>query len=267
MQASPDSDERPQPAALQVRQLTMADPWHWLRLGWRDLRRAPGLALFYGVCFWCMAWLLAWVFRASPEYTMSLASGCLLLGPFLAMGLYDASRRLEQGLAPELSSSLTCWDAHMASMGMLVMVLIVLELLWGRASLVVFAVFFDTGMPSTASVMQVVLRRENWEFLAVYTLVGAAFAGLVFSCMAVALPAILDRDTDALTACITSLRVVALNAGVMLQWGLMITVFIAAALWWHALGLLLVGPLLGCASWHAYRSSVEPEPASPAGVD
>ena len=120
-------------------------------------------------------------------------------------------------------------------------------------------------VPTTAGMLQAVTRPENWEFLAIYVLVGGAFAALVFASMVVALPAMLDRGSDALTACITSMRVVGLNLAVMLQWAAIITVLVAAALWWHGVGLLLVGPLLGCASWHAYRCSVgeSADPASP----
>jgi uncharacterized membrane protein len=244
-------------APITLRRLGLADPFRWLSSGLHDMRAAPGIAVFYGVCFWCMALLLGWVFRTRPEYTMSLASGCLLLGPFLAMGLYDTSRRREAGLAPELSSSLTCWDSHMGSMGMLVLVLVVLELLWGRASLVVFAVFFNTGMPSTTGVLQAVFNPENWSFVAVYTVVGGVFAALVFSTSVVSIPMILDRDTDALTAGITSLRVVAENPLPMLLWGALITAMVAVSLWFWGVGLLLAGPVLGFASWHAYRASVE----------
>ena len=249
---------------LQIRELRWVEPWQWLALGLRDVRRAPGIALFYGLCFWAMARLMAWVFRASPEYVMSIASGCLLVGPFLAMGLYEVSKRLEQGQPPLLSESLTCWDKHLASMGMLVMVLIVLEMLWGRAAMVVFAISFDTGMPSTANMLQTLLRPENWEFLLIYTAVGGVFAALVFACTVVALPTILDRDTDALTACITSMRVVGVNTAVMLLWGLIITVMVVASLLMYGAGLVLVGPLLGCASWHAYRASVVHDAASAA---
>jgi len=206
-----------------------------------------------------MARLMAWVFRSSPEYLMSMASGCLLVGPFLAMGLYYVSKQLEQGKPVLLSESLTCWDKHLASMGMLVMVLMVLEMLWGRAAMVVFAISFDTGMPSTATLLQTLLRPENWEFLLGYTAVGGIFAALVFASMVVSLPAILDLDTDALTACITSMRVVGANTGVMLLWGLIITVLIAASLLFYSVGLIVIGPLLGCASWHAYKASVRAE--------
>lgn len=240
----------------QIVNLRLRDPFRWLARGWRDLMAEKGISIFYGVCFWTMALVLGAVFRSKPEYTMSIASGCLLLGPFLAMGLYEVSRRREQGLLPDLATSLTCWDKHLGSMGMLVLVLIILELLWGRASLVVFAVFFNTGMPSTTGVIQAVFNPENWEFLAVYGLVGGVFAGLVFAVSVVSIPMILDRDTDAISAAITSLQVVFQNTGVMLLWGMLLTglVFVALVPW--GMGLLFIGPWLGHASWHAYRGSV-----------
>ena len=236
--------------------LGFADPFHWLRRGARDLQAEMGIALFYGVCFWAMALTLAAVFRYKPEYTLSIVSGCLLVGPFLTLGLYEVSRRREQGLLPDLGSSLTCWDRHIGSMGLLVLVLIVLELLWGRASLVVFAVFFNTGMPSTTGVLQAVFNPQNWEFIAVYAAVGSVFAVLVFATSVVSIPMILDRDTDAISASLTSLQVFLGNLPVMLLWGLLITVMVGIALLPWGLGLLLIGPWLGHATWHAYRGSV-----------
>ena len=230
----------------------------WLRLAVGDMRDHPGISGFYGLAFWGMAVLLGAVFKSKPEYTMSIASGCLLIGPFLAMGLYEVSRLRSLGITPDLVSTINCWVAHIRSMGMLVLVLIVLELLWGRASLVVFAVFFNTGMPSTTGVIQAVFNPQNWEFLIAYSVVGGAFATLVFSIAVVSVPMILDRGTDAVFAAITSLEVVFQNTGTMLLWGLVITGLVLLALltpW--AIGLILVGPLLGHASWHAYRGLVQ----------
>lgn len=269
-QAQPVPAEQPYtPPPTDAPQRTIAplhrgDVLRWLAAGVRDLVAHPGIGAFYGGTFWLMALVLGAVFRSNPQYVMSIASGCLLLGPFLAMGLYDVSRRREQGLHPELGASLTCWDVNLRSMGMLVLLLIVLELLWGRASLVVFAVFFNTGMPSTTGVVQAVFNPENWEFVAVYALVGGGFAGLVFAIAVVSIPLILDRDVDAITAAITSLEVVFSNPGVMLLWGALITLLVGGALLlpWGA-GLLVVGPLLGHASWHAYRGAVQWPPLGP----
>jgi uncharacterized membrane protein len=223
----------------------------------------PLITLFYGVCFWLMALILLAVFKSNPEYTLSAISGCLLIGPFLAMGLYDVSMHMERGETPSMGSSLTCWESHVKSMMMLIMVMVVLELLWGRASLVVFAVSFNTGgMPTTATVLEAVFNPENWEFIIVYACVGGFFAGLVFACMMVSIPMILDRDTDAVTACITSMRVFVDHTAVSLFWGLLITLLAVLAMLPSAAGLLVVGPWLGFASWHAYRASVRvTEPA------
>lgn len=240
----------------EIVQLSFADPLRWLARGWRDMRSAMGIALFYGFCFWGMALSLSAVFLHRPVYTMSLVSGCLLVGPFLAMGLYEVSRQREQGRSSDLANSLTCWDRHVGSMGLLVLVLLLLELLWGRASLVVFAVFFTTGMPSTAGVLQAVFNPENWTFVAVYAAVGGVFAGLVFATSVVSIPMILDRDTDAISASITSLQVFFGNLAVMLFWGALITTLVVLAFIPWGLGLLLIGPWLGHASWHAYRGSV-----------
>ncbi|MBL0421593.1 DUF2189 domain-containing protein [Ramlibacter sp. AW1] len=253
---TPVTDARPATARAQVKPVALASPLRWLLLGARDLAAAPGIALFYGLCFWAMAATLGAVFRHSPAYTMTVVSGCLLLGPFLAMGLYEVSRRREQGLPQSLGESLTCWDRRLGSMGLLVLVLVVLELLWGRASLVVFAVFFDTGMPSTAGVLEAVFNPRNWPFVAAYVAVGSVFAGLVFCSMVVAIPMVLDRDTDAITAALTSFRVVSINPVAMGFWGLLVVSLTLLALWPWALGLLVVGPVLGHATWHAYRETV-----------
>lgn len=238
----------------ELRALTVADPFRWLARGARDLPAAPGISLFYGLCFWGMALLLGTVFRRMPEYTLTFVSGCFLAGPFLAMGLYEVSRRHEQGLPQDFAASLTCWDRHLGSMGLLVLVMTLLELLWGRASLVVFAVFFDTGMPTTATVLQAVFNPRNWAFVAVYSLVGGVFAALVFATCVVSIPMILDRDTDAISAGIASIQAVTTRTGPLLLWGALIVALLAAAMLlpWAA-GVLLVGPWLGHASWHAYR--------------
>lgn len=243
------------PRAL-MQPLGWGAPLRWLVLGWQDLKAHPAIGLFYGFAFWGMALVLGLVFASRPEYTVSIASGCLLVGPFLAMGLYEVSRRREAGKAPSFVSSLTCWRSHIRSMGMLVLVLIVLELLWGRASLVVFAVFFNTGMPSTTGVIQAVFNPENIEFLLVYLAVGGVFAALVFSTAVVSIPMILDRDTDAVSAAITSIRVVYEHPGVLLFWGALIVSLVFLALLPAGAGLVLVGPVLGHATWHAYRASV-----------
>ena len=242
---------------IEIIPIHFSDPLRWLWRGWRDMLSQPLISLFYGVCFWVMALTVVSVFKTNPEFTLSAVSGCLLIGPFLAMGLYDVSMHMARDERPSMGSSLTCWQPHIRSMSMLIMVMVVIELLWGRASLVVFAVFFNTGgMPTTATVLEAVFNPNNWEFIVAYICVGGFFAGLVFASMMVSIPMILDRDTDAITACITSLRVFVDHTAVSMFWGLLITALAVLAMLPSAAGLLVVGPWLGFASWHAYRSSV-----------
>ena len=264
--AAPYVPPPPSGPRAHMRSLGLTDPFRWLASGLKDLRQNPGIALFYGLCFWGMAQLLGLVFKHKPEYVLSWVSGCLLVGPFLAMGLYEVSRKRERGELPDMVTSLMCWDQHIRSMALLVLVLLVLELLWGRASLVVFAVFFNTGMPSTTGVIEAVFNPQNLEFLLVYLAVGGVFAALVYGLSVVSIPMILDRDTDAISAVLTSMRVVFSHPGVMLLWGLLLSLLVVAALWPWALGIILVGPWLGHASWHAYRGSVEWEESAEEAV-
>lgn len=259
-------DEQPPPPYVpppseappkEILKLPLFAALRWLQLGWQDFRAQAAISLFYGVAFWGMAMVMGLVFRNSPEYTMTLVSGCLLIGPFLALGLYEVSRRRELGQAPSFISSLTCWKSHLRSLGLLVGVLIVLELLWGRASLVVIAVFFNSGMPSSVGVMQSLTNPDNFDFVIAYMAVGGIFASLVFAISVVSIPMILDRDTDAITAAITSIAVVLENTPAMVLWGVLIATLVGLSLllpW--SVGVLVAGPLLGHASWHAYRSSV-----------
>jgi uncharacterized membrane protein len=244
-------------APKQIRVLPWSAPFVWLKLGWSDIAARPLTSLFYGLPLWCMALVLDAVFEFESEYAMMAVSVCLLLGPFVAMGFYDVSRRRELGLATDFMGSLTCWKQHLRSMGMLTGVLLVLALIWGRASLVVTALFFNTIMPSDFDVMGAALNADNWAFVIVYALVGCAFGALVFGLAVVSVPMILDRDTDAITAAITSMEVVGKNTAVMLLWASLIALLIGiSVLMPISLALLVVGPLLGHASWHAYRASV-----------
>jgi len=249
----PESAGKPLPP-LQTASLRASAPFAWLAHGWRDLRSAWVQSLIFGAFFWAMTLVIKYVFLGSPEYTLTVISGCFLVGPFLAMGLYDISRRREQGLAQDFGASMTCWSDYLPNMGLLVLVLIVIELLWGRASLVVFAVFFNTGMPSTTGVVDAVFNLKNIEFVIAYLIVGGFFAGLVFSTCAISIPMILDRDVDAVTAGIRSIQSVVTRPDVMVLWGLMIVALMLAAFaspW--SIAVPFVVPLLGHATWHAYR--------------
>ncbi len=248
--------------ALRLADLSAADPLRWLSRGWHDFMRCPKVGLFYGLCFFIMGHALWYVFQTAPAYVLALSAGFLLMGPFLCLGIYDASRALEAGRRPSLRASLVAWRPTKGTMAIFAGVLLILEMLWGRASLVVFAVTFNT-MPSTENLLKVLFSLQNLEFLITYTVVGAVFAGLIFVTSAISIPMILDRQVDAISAGLTSIRACLQNPGVMLVWGALITFTVVLAMLPWFLGLLVAGPVLGHATWHAYRGIVPaPENAS-----
>ncbi|MCA3239838.1 MAG: DUF2189 domain-containing protein [Rubrivivax sp.] len=241
--------------AIVLRPLGWGAPLRWLRAGWRDFQRAPLIGLFYGACFMVMGWALMKVFEHAPAYTLALSAGFLLMGPFLCLGLYRTSQRLERGETPDFGDSLLAWDTRTDQLAIFGFVLLVLEMLWGRATLVVFAVSFD-GMPDFKGSLLALLEPENIGFITAWAGVGAVFAGLIYAISVVSIPMILHRQTDAITAGLTSLRLVLTQTAVMLWWGALIAVLVLLAMLpWFA-GLLVVGPVLGHASWHAYRDAV-----------
>ena len=256
MSPSDTAEPPPGPApAIVLRPLGWGAPLRWLAAGLRDFSRAPGIGLFYGGCFMVMGWALLKVFEHAPAYTLALSAGFLLMGPFLCLGLYRTSQRLERGEKPDFGDSLLAWDTRTGQLAIFGFVLLVLEMLWGRATLVVFAVSFD-GMPDFKGSLRALLDPDNLPFIVAWAAVGAVFAGLIYAVSVISIPMILHRQTDAITAGLTSLRLVLTQTGVMLWWGLLIAALVTLALLpWFA-GLLVVGPVVGHASWHAYREAV-----------
>jgi uncharacterized membrane protein len=248
-------DTPPADAPILLRTLGFRDPLRWLALGWRDFRRAPGIGLFYGAAFTVMGWALSKVYETAPAYVMALAAGFLLMGPVLCLGLYHVSRSLERGETPDFAGSLLAFESRLGPLAIFGFVLLVLEMLWGRATLVIFAVSFD-GMPDLRGSLLALLDPENLGFITAWLAVGAVFAGLIFAVSVVSIPMLLDRPVDAITAGLTSLRLVLSQPGVMLWWGALISgLVVAAMLPWFA-GMLVVAPVVGHASWHAYRAAV-----------
>ena len=248
----PDDARAPR---IELRELGLTDPLRWLALGWRDFRRAPAIGLFYGGCFMGMGWALLKVYTHAPAYMLALSAGFLLTGPFLCLGLYRTSQRLEAGEAPDFGDSLLAWDTRTAQLGIFGFVLLVLEMLWGRVTLVLFAVSFD-GMPDFKGSLLALLDPENLGFIVAWIIVGAVFATLVYAISVIAMPMILHRQTDAISAALTSLRLVLTQPGVMCVWAALIAGGVGLAMLpWFA-GMLVIGPVVGHATWHAYRAAV-----------
>lgn len=242
-----------------IRQVQPGAVLRWVRAGWQDCRRGGQASLFYGVCFAIAGWLMQVVFAQAYALFAGLTTGFLLLGPFLCLGLYDLSRRMELGEPPRLAPTLAAWRPNLANVGVFAAVLAVVLLVWARASIIVFALFFAGGLPSFGDVVRSVVTFEQADFAIVYFAVGGFFATFVFSISVVALPLMLDRRTDAITAAIASLIACGRNPGPLLLWAACIAILASIGFATLFVGLIFSMPLVGHATWHAYRDIVEAE--------
>jgi uncharacterized membrane protein len=248
-----------------VREVALLAAFGWIASGWGDLRRAPQ-SLTFGLALALMGWLLLKL-AGQGAVMIGLTTGFLLLGPFLATGIYALSRQLERGERPQLWSAAVAWRRNPSGFLIFGAVLALLLLLWTRVSVVLIALFFLGGFPTLSSLADLFqLLVEQAMFVALYFGIGMLFAALVFAVGVVSLPLMLDRrEMDAFVAVVTSLIVLGRNFLPLLVWATLIVLLTAIGFATLGLGLVLVMPLLGHATWHAYRALVAaPEQAEPA---
>lgn len=234
-------------------------PWQWLAAGWQDFRRAPGVSLSYGLGVAAFSWLLflLLVEYESIHWLLPLTGGFFLVAPLIAIGLYDTSRRLEAGEPVSLGAALTAWRSP-RQVALLGVALLVLHLVWVRTALLLFALFFGLAPTDLGRLVETtLLSADAAPFLIVGTVLGLGFAIAAFAIAAISLPMALDRDCDAITAMLTSIRAVQRNKGAMALWAALIAVFTAAGMAVGFLGLIVTVPLVAHATWHAYRDMVE----------
>lgn len=257
-ETTPDLHDNPASPLAAINPVPVGAPFAWLARGIADLRAAPAASLFYGAAFAVMGWLIAFFYGHAYSLTVALMGGFMLLGPGLAMGLYGLSRQRENGEIPRLLPSLTIWRSNLSNLGIFALVTGVVLLIWARASLVVFAVFYTSGLPSTDDFLRELLAFENAEFVIAYLVIGSGFAAFIFSISAVAVPLMLDRDKDAVSAMLLSLAAVAKNPLPMLVWAILIVTLAGIGFATAFIGLIVMIPILGHATWHAYRALVQP---------
>ncbi len=174
------------------------------------------------------------------------------------MGLYELSRRREQGKTPHLLPTLTVWKRNAGNIGIFAVVLGVVFLVWARASLIIFALFYTDEVPNLSGFLGQVLSLQNLEFLAVYFGVGFVFATIAFAVSVVSIPLMLDRNQDAISAMLGSVGVLLRNPASMIVWALLIAGCTVAGFLSFHLGLVVLMPIVGHATWHAYRDLVAP---------
>ena len=245
--------------ALAVRTVGVDQPWQWLSAGWRDFQRAPLVSLTYGAVFVGAGFVLTLgLWLAGLAYlVLPLAAGFMLIGPVLAVGLYEVSRRIERGETVTLYAAFAAWRGNAAQIATMGLVLMLFLLAWIRIAFLIFALFFGPNPPSWEHLVTTLFfTTKGIPFLIVGIAAGGVLAAAAFGISLVAIPALLDRNVGVLCAVATSISAVMANWRLMIGWGALIALFTGAGIATFYIGLALTLPLIGHASWHAYRDLV-----------
>lgn len=245
-----------------VRRVDVSRPLVWLRLGWHDLKRGWPVSLAYGVAFALLGWLLTTYAVGRPHLVMALTTGFLLVAPFLALGFYGISRHYEQRHG--LHGPGAIWQPFVGlrrngnSIGMFALMLAIILSAWERISALLVGLFVRNDLIADGYFsLALLFDASHAGFVAAYVFFGGTLALLVFAMSVVSLPMMLDRRVDMVTAILTSLAAVRQNPLTMLVWAAIIVALSVIGVMTWFVGLVVLYPLLGHASWHAYRELVE----------
>lgn len=241
----------------EVRRVDARRPWTWLAAGFVDLKRVPTASLFYGLVIATVGALVLTLSWNAAHLVPALVGGFLLVAPFFAIGLYDISRQAEGGGAVDGGASFSAWRRNTGQIALFGVVLMLTLIAWERLSAIIFALFYGGEVASVERLIgEVLLSGAYWPLLIAYFGIGALVALTVFAIGVVTAPLLLDRDVDVVTAIVTSVRCCQRNPGPMLLWAAIIAVLTAIGFATYAIGLIVVFPIIGHATWHAYRDLV-----------
>ncbi len=251
------------PFVAPCRRLAPLAPLKWLRLGWRDMWSAPRQSLTYGLVIVVLSLALAQVAIKFGGYweLLALVSGFILISPVLAVGTYVISIHLERGETPSLRRCLREEQRAFGNLMVFALMLMVVFLVWARAGSAVHVFFPINEAPDWSDYL---------SFFGIGSAIGSIFATIVFSAAAFSLPMLVDRKADSVTAVVTSINAVLRNKPAMAVWAACIVLAVApgfallfighergSGLAWIMAGLGLTLPLIGHATWHAYRETID----------
>ncbi len=259
----PDKLTPQQQAVPKVNKVTAGDIRASLRAGFSDFLARPFMSGFFGLFYAVFGILLVWVLVWLGKIWMIIPAivGFPLVAPFAAAGLYEMSRRLQKGEPFGWSEILTVMaNQRKREMGWMAFVTLFIFWVWVYQVRLWLAIILQNASFSNFDgfLHTVFFTPQGWTFLAVGTCVGAFLSAVLFSVTVIAMPMLLDRETNFVSAMLTSLRVVSENPVVMLTWAAIISVTMLLSLVPAFLGLIFTLPILGHATWHLYQRAVSP---------
>lgn len=244
-----------------VRRVPLDAPWDWLARGWRDLCALPVMSLAYGTVFCAAGWLALYALNQVELGSLIpvMAGGFMLVAPLLAAGFYEMSRRREEGEPVSVRGVIRGCAGAAGRLGFFGIVLFFAYFLWVEFSFLLLSLFLDgSGVPEASQFVQsLMFTHAGLGLFFAALLTGGALAALVFSISSVAVPLLLVEDVDTVAAMATSVRAVGRNPGPMLLWAGIIAGHMALGLATAFVGLVVIFPLIGHATWHAFRDLVE----------
>ena len=248
----------PAPTLPGVRRVGLTAPLRWLGLGWTDLWRQPGASLFYGVAITVTGAVILGVTARLVYLFAAAITGFLLVAPMLAAGLYELSRRYLANEPATLPDSMLAWKRNPSGLVGFALLSILAGTLWQVVSVVIVALFYTgEAMAPMAMIIEVLVNPRHYLMFFMYMSAGGLLAALVFVLSVVSMPMLVDRRCDLLTALSTSINAVAENPVPLALWACILMILTGLGFATALVGLILVMPWLGHASFHAYKDLVE----------
>jgi len=245
------------PSGAIVRHVEFTRPFHWLSLGWDDLRHNPLTSIFHGLILAALGWLIFVICSTQIELMALAISGFLLVGPIFGAGFYALSRMRANGQKTDIDTSLDSAIKNIGSLTRLGGVLAIIAIAWALASNWMFQQEFGNQIPEFEnSFYRTIFEWRNPGFFIPYVATGAIFAVLAFFISAVSAPMIFDRGGSTRAAIMTSVKAIVINPFAMALWAALIVVLTLFGFATLMAGLIIVMPLIGHATWHAYKDLV-----------
>jgi uncharacterized membrane protein len=244
-----------------IRSVPFDAPYNWLAAGWRDLWRTPGISLAYGAIF-AIAGLILTVGLAqvgAEAVIPMLAGGFVLIGPMLAAGLYETSRRLETGEPVSFEGALRFGFLRNPQLAHLGLLLLLIFLAWVEIALLLFMLFFGPEpMPPLENFLpSLLLTPRGLGLLVIGTGVGMVMAATTFAISVISAPLLMVERVDVVTAAMTSIDACRKNPLAMGLWAALVAGAMVLGFVTLFFGLVIVFPLIGHATWHAFRDVIE----------
>ncbi|MCU7846131.1 MAG: DUF2189 domain-containing protein [Candidatus Thiodiazotropha sp. (ex Monitilora ramsayi)] len=244
---------------LVVNKIELTKPFEWLNKGWKDMRDAGRYSLMYGAGIVLISGLLTFVLLVTDSMFLLpfLVAGFFLIAPFLGIGLYQMSAHLERGETLKTCNALEAWKKNHTQISMISAGFIIMMQLWIASNYVLFSLLYEGISPPLDNFfVNVFLSEKGRTFAMASVVVGFFFAWCAYMISVITVPILIDRKIDGFTAIRLSIKSVLKNIPAMMLWAFLIVLITGLGLITYYIGLIVALPLMGHASWHAYRSLV-----------